>query len=187
MKVREAVFELLKARGVRHIFGNPGSTELPMLSGLPEDLRYVLCLQESVVVSAADGYALASGEPALANLHTTAGLGNAMGAISTASWNKAPVVVTAGQQDTRHLRLEPLLSGPLEETARPLVKWSHQPVRAEDVPMALERAFRIASTPPTGPVFVALPMDFMEGETDAVIPWNPTPRAASPCCVGVHR
>ena len=88
MKVREPVFELLKARGVQHIFGNPGSTKLPMLAGLPEDLRYVLCLQESVVVSAADGYALASGQPALANLHTTAGLGNAMGAISTASWNK---------------------------------------------------------------------------------------------------
>lgn len=81
--------------------------------------------------------------------------------------------MTAGQQDTRHLRLEPLLSGPLQETARPLVKWSHQPVRAADVPAALERAFRIALTPPTGPVFLSLPMDFMEGQAE---PATPTPR-----------
>lgn len=175
MRVRESVFELLRARGIRHVFGNPGSTELPMLAGLPEDLRYVLCLHESVAVGAADGYALASGEASFVNLHTIAGLGNAMGAISTAAWNKAPVVVTAGQQDTRHLRLEPLLSGPLEETARPLVKWSHQPARAEDVPMALERAFRTATTPPKGPVFVSLPMDFMEEEAEAVMPVYPTP------------
>lgn len=175
MKVRDAIFELLRERGIRYIFGNPGSTELPMLAGLPDYLRYVLCLHESVAVSAADGYALASGEPAFVNLHTTAGLGNGMGAISTAAWNKAPVVVTAGQQDTRHLRLEPLLSGPLEEIARPLVKWSHQPVQAADVPMALERAFRIATTPPKGPVFVSLPMDFMEKEGEAVSPRNPTP------------
>jgi benzoylformate decarboxylase len=173
--VRDAVFELLRERGIRHIFGNPGSTELPMLAGLPQDLRYVLCLHESVAVSAADGYALASGEPALVNVHTTAGLGNAMGAISTAAWNKAPVIVTAGQQDTRHLRLEPLLSGPLEEIAKPLVKWSHQPVRAADVPMALERAFRIAITPPTGPVFVSIPMDFMEKDAEAVSPHTPSP------------
>ncbi len=175
MKVRDAIFELLRARGIQYIFGNPGSTELPMLAGLPEDLQYILCLHESVAMSAADGYALASGEPALVNLHTTAGLGNGMGAISTAAWNKAPVVVTAGQQDTRHLRLEPLLSGPLEEIARPLVKWSHQPVRAADVPMVLERAFRIATTPPKGPVFVSLPMDFMEKEGKAASPHNPTP------------
>lgn len=175
MKVREAVFELFRARGVRHVFGNPGSTELPLLAGLPGNFRYVLCLHESVAVSAADGYALVSGEPALVNLHTTAGLGNAMGAISTAAWNKSPLVITAGQQDTRHLRLEPLLSGPLQEIARPLVKWSHQPARAEDVPRALERAFRIAVTPPRGPVFVSLPMDFMEREAEPVIPHDPTP------------
>ena len=175
MKVRDAFFELLRARSIQHIFGNPGSTELPMLAGLPEDLQYVLCLHESVAVSAADGYALASGRPALVNLHTSAGLGNGMGAISTAAWNKAPLVVTAGQQDTRHLRLEPLLSGPLEDIARPLVKWSHQPVQAADVPMALERAFRIATTPPKGPVFVSLPMDFMEKEGKAISPCNPTP------------
>lgn len=90
MRVREGVFELLRERGARHVFGNPGSTELPMLAGMPEDLRYVLCLHEAVAIGAADGYALASGDPALVNLHTTAGLGNAMGEISTAAWNKAP-------------------------------------------------------------------------------------------------
>jgi benzoylformate decarboxylase len=173
LKVREAIFELLRDRGVRHIFGNPGSTELPMLAGLPDNLRYVLGLQEAVVVGAADGYSLASGATAFVNLHTMAGLGNAMGAISTAAWNKSPLVVTAGQQDTRHLRLKPLLSGPLVETARPVVKWSHQPVRAADVPMALEQGFRIAGTPPKGPVFVSLPMDFMEQEAAPVSPHDP--------------
>lgn len=128
-----------------------------------------------MAVGAADGYALTSGRPAIVNLHTMAGLGNAMGAISTAAWNKAPVIVTAGQQDTRHLRLEPLLSGPLTEIAWPLVKWSHQPVQAADVPMALERAFRIATTPPKGPVFVSLPMDYLEEEAESVFPQDPTP------------
>lgn len=162
LSVRESIFDILRRRGVEHIFGNPGSTELTMLAGLPADLTYVLCLHEHVAVAAAAGYSSLSGRPSLVNLHTLPGLAHGTGAIATAATNRSPVVITAGQQDTRHLRTDPLLSGPLVEFARPLVKWSHQPVRAEDVPVALERAFRVALTPPHGPVFLSLPMDFME-------------------------
>ena len=165
MSIRESVFELLRQRGIEHIFGNPGSTELTMLAGLPDDLDYVLCLHENVAVAAAAGYASLSGRPSLVNVHTLPGVANASGSIATAAANRSPVVVTAGQQDTRHLRTEPLLSGPMEEFAKPLVKWSNQPIRAEDVPAAFERAFRIAMTPPRGPVFLSLPMDFFEAET----------------------
>lgn len=167
MSVRNAVFELLRQRGVEHIFGNPGSTELTMLAGLPDELDYVLCLHENVAVAAAAGYSSLSGRPSLVNVHTLPGVANASGAIATAAANRSPVVVTAGQQDTRHLRTEPMLSGPMEDFARPLVKWSHQPVRAEDVPAAFERAFRVAMTPPRGPVFLSLPMDYFEAEVSA--------------------
>lgn len=173
MRVRDAIFQLLAERKVGQLFGNPGSTELTLIAGISEHLRYVLCLHEAVAVGAATGYSLVSGRPGVVNLHTLPGLGNAMGAIATARANKAPVVITAGQQDSRHLRHEPLLSGPLAEVAAPLVKWSHQPVRAEDVPMALERAFRVAVTPPTGPTFLSLPMDFLEREAEPVVPADP--------------
>lgn len=173
MNVRDAIFQLLRDRAVTHMFGNPGSTEMSMLAGLPESLKYVLCLHESVAVGAAAGYSLLSGRPSIVNVHAFPGLCNSMGAMASAKANKAPVVVTAGQQDTRHLRHEPLLSGPLAEVAAPVVKWSHQPVRAEDVPMALERAFRIALTAPMGPTFLSLPMDFLEQPASPVVPTDP--------------
>lgn len=173
MNVRDAIFQLLRDRGVTHMFGNPGSTEMSLLAGLPDSLRYVLCLHESVAVGAAAGYSLLSGRPSIANVHALPGLCNSMGAMASAKANKAPVVITAGQQDTRHLRHEPLLSGPLAEIAAPVVKWSHQPVRAEDVPMALERAFRVALTAPMGPTFLALPMDFLEQAAQPVRPVDP--------------
>jgi benzoylformate decarboxylase len=167
--IRDAVFQLFRARGVERIYGNPGSTELTLLAGLPDDLTYVLCLHEHTAVAAAAGEAFLSSRPAVVNLHTLAGVGNGVGAIAAAAGNRAPIVVTAGQQDTRHLRTDPLLSGPMVELAAPLVKWSHQPVRPDDVPVALERAFRIAMTPPRGPAFVALPMDFLEANAAAPV------------------
>src|SRR5881394_4466018 len=96
--VREATFELFRARGMTTMFGNPGSTELPMLADFPEDFRYVLGLQEAAVVGMADGFAQASGRPAFVNLHTAPGVGNAMGAIFNAQAKKTPLVITAGQQ-----------------------------------------------------------------------------------------
>ena len=131
--VREVTYELLRSFGMTRMFGNPGSTELPFLKGFPEDFTYVLGLHESVVVGMADGYAQGTGQAAFVNLHTAAGLGNAGAAIMTAYHNRTPLVITAGQQDRRQLAYEPFLSGQLVEMALPYVKWSHQPVRAEDV------------------------------------------------------
>ncbi|MGB3682556.1 MAG: thiamine pyrophosphate-binding protein, partial [Rubrobacteraceae bacterium] len=120
--VREAVFDLLRRFEMTTVFGNPGSTELPFLKDFPEDFGYVLALQEASALGMAEGYAQGTGNAALVNLHTAPGLGNAMGAMVTAYLNKTPLIVTAGQQDRRHVALEPLLSGKLVELAKPYVK-----------------------------------------------------------------
>jgi len=149
------------------MFGNPGSTELPMLDDFPEDFRYVLGLQEAVVVGMADGYAQASGNPTLVNLHTAPGVGNAMGAIFNAQANKSPLVVTAGQQVRAMITLQANLTDrDATRLPHPLVKWSYEPPRAEDVPLALARATHVASLPPKGPAFVSIPMDDWRAEVD---------------------
>jgi benzoylformate decarboxylase len=158
--VREATFELLRKRGMTTLFGNPGSTELPMLGEFPADFRYILGLQESVAVGIADGYAQASGHPALVNLHTAPGLGNGMGAIFNAQANKSPLVVTAGQQYRSLITLQANLTNrDATRMPHPLVKWSWEPPCAQDVPHALARAVHTAALPPRGPVFVSIPMD----------------------------
>lgn len=152
--------ELFRAHGMTTVFGNPGSTELPMLQQFPDDFRYVLGLQEAVVVGMADGYAQASGRPVLVNLHTAPGVGNAVGALVNAAANKAPLVVTAGQQVRPMMALEAMLTNPqATELPRPTVKFSGEPARAADVPALLARAIHAATTPPMGPVFVSIPMD----------------------------
>src|SRR5918993_2823153 len=157
--VREVTFDLLRDLGMTTIFGNPGSTELPFLQDFPEDFRYVLALQEASALGMADGYAQGTGQAAFVNLHTGPGLGNAMGAMVTAWHNRTPLVVTAGQQDRRHIALEPLLTGNLVDLAKPYVKRSHEPYRAEDVPREIHRAYHTAMQPPRGPVFVSIPMN----------------------------
>src|SRR4029450_6714269 len=163
--VREATFDLFRAHGMTTIFGNPGSTELPMLAGFPDDFDYVLGLQEAAVVGMADGYAQATGRPALVNLHTAPGVGNAMGAIFNAQANHSPLVITAGQQARAQMTVQANLTN--RDAARlphPLVKWSYEVPRAEDVPLALGRAAHLAALPPRGPVFVSLPMEDWGGE-----------------------
>jgi benzoylformate decarboxylase len=165
--VREAVFDMFRERGMTTIFGNPGSTELPMLADFPEGFRYVLGLQEAVAVGMADGFAQASGRPTHVNLHTAPGVGNGMGAIFNAQANKAPLVITAGQQSRSLMTLQANLTN--RDAARmphPLVKWSYEPPRAEDVPHALARATYLASLPPKGPVFVSIPMDDWDADVD---------------------
>jgi len=164
--VREATFDLLRRLGMTTVFGNPGSTELPFLKDFPEDFRYVLGLQEATVLGMAEGFAQGTGRAALVNLHTGPGLGNAMGAMITARHNKTPLVVTAGQQDRRHRSLEPLLTGELVELAKPYAKRSFEPVRAEDVPGEIRRAYHTAMQQPSGPVFVSIPMDDWEAEAE---------------------
>jgi benzoylformate decarboxylase len=165
--VREATFELLRSHGMTRIFGNPGSTELPMLKDLPEDFSYVLGLQELVVVGMADGFAQASGRTTHVNLHTAPGVGNAVGGIFNAQANKSPLLITAGQQVRPHITMEANLTnrdaivGP-----QPYVKWAHEPPRAQDVPHAIARAIHHASLPPCGPAFVSIPMDDWNAEAD---------------------
>lgn len=158
--VRDAVMHLLGAFGMTTIFGNPGSTELPMFRDFPQHFRYVLGLQESVVVGMADGYAQATRNAAFVNLHSAAGVGHALGNIFTASRNRTPLVITAGQQARSILPYEPFLyAREATEFPKPYVKWSVEPARAEDVPAAIARAYYLAMQPPTGPVFVSIPVD----------------------------
>lgn len=158
--VREAVFALLRDFGLTTIFGNPGSTELPMFRDFPADFRYVLGLQESVVVAMADGFAQARGSAAFVNLHSAIGVGHALGSLFTAYRNQTPLVLTAGQQARSLLPFEPFLySEQATNLPRPYVKWSCEPARAEDVPAALARAFYAAMQPPRGPTFVSVPVD----------------------------
>ena len=167
MNAREAVYEMWRERGMTTMFGNPGSTELPMLKDFPDDFRYVLGLQEAVAVGMADGFAQASGTVGHVNLHTAPGVGNGMGAIFNAQANKTPLLVTAGQQTRSLMTLQANLTN--KDAARmphPLVKWSFEAARAEDVPHAIARGTYLASLPPRGPVFVSVPMDDWDAEVD---------------------
>ncbi len=163
--VREATFDVFRAHGLTSLFANPGSTEINLLADLPGDLRFVLALHESSVVGIATGWAIGRGQPALAILHTTAGLGNAVGALATARVNRAPLVVLVGQQDRRHLALEPFLSGRLHGLAGEYPVWVDQPVRPQDVPGALARACHEAVTG-SGPAIVIVPMDDWSAAAD---------------------
>src|SRR5215472_7164969 len=169
--VPEAVFDLFRASGTATIFGNPGSTELPMFRDFPTDFRYVLALQEVVAVGMADGYAQATRNAAIVNLHSAAGLGHAMGAVFTAAKNQAPLLIIAGQQARSILPFEPFLFAErATEFPRPYVKWSCEPARAEDVPAAIARACYTAMQPPCGPAFVSVPVDDWDRSCDAVEP-----------------
>ena len=170
--VRDATYTLLRQLGLSTIFGNPGSTEEPFLQDFPADFRYVLALQEASAVAMADGFAQGTGKPALVNLHTAPGVGNAMGNIITAARNKTPLIITAGQQTRKMLLMEAFLSN-VRATELPLphVKWSYEPVRAADVPAAFMRAYAEAVQAPAGPVFLSLPLDDwnQEAEGEAVV------------------
>ncbi|TQM45114.1 benzoylformate decarboxylase [Pseudonocardia cypriaca] len=158
--VRETVHGLLRTWGLTTVFGNPGSNELPFLDGFPPDFRYVLGLHEGAVLAMADGYAQASGRPALVNLHSAAGLGHAVGNLANARASQTPLVVTAGQQNRSMVGLNAVLGEPeLVRVPEPQVKWACEPATAQDVPRALSEAFHRATLPPAGPVFVSLPMD----------------------------
>jgi benzoylformate decarboxylase len=156
--VRDAAFDVLRRLDLTTMFANPGSTEVSLLAGLPEDLRFVLALHEGSVIGMAAGYALGRGKPALALVHSMPGLGNAVAAIATARNNRAPLVVIVGQQDRRHLALDPFLAGRLDGLAGNYPVWTDQPIRAQDVPGAIVRAYHEAETH-RGPAIVIVPMD----------------------------
>ena len=161
---RDALFEVLRTEGVRYIFGNPGSTELPLIDELADgdDISYALAMQEATAVGMADGYAQVTKRPAFLNLHTSAGLGNSIGNLTNARANRTPLVVTAGQQDYRHIVNEPLLSGDLEGIARGMVKTVTEVHTLAELGTKMRRAFYEAAGQPPGPVFVSLPMDILD-------------------------
>jgi benzoylformate decarboxylase len=163
---RSAFLALLKDEGITHLFGNPGTTELPIMHALKEhpDLTYVMAMQESLVVAIADGYSRASGRLVACNVHVAPGLGNAMGSLYNAKFTGTPMILTAGQQEQGHGLMEPLLYDPLVRIAEPLVKWAVEVTRLEDLPRIVRRAAKIATTPPTGPVFISLPGDILNAE-----------------------
>jgi benzoylformate decarboxylase len=167
--VKQATFGLLRAFGIRKVFGNPGSTELPFLSDWPDDIDYVLGLQEASVVGMADGYAQATRNAGFVNLHSAAGVGNALGNIFTAYRNQTPLVISAGQQARSILPLQPFLFAErASEFPRPYVKFAVEPARAEDVPAAIARAYYVAMQPPCGPAFVSVPIDDWDHPTQPI-------------------
>ncbi len=163
---RSAFLSLLKDEGITHLFGNPGTTELPIMDALTEhpDLNYMMSMQESLVVYMAEGYSRSSGKLSACNVHVAPGLGNAMGAIYAAKFANTPIIITAGQQEQGHGLTEPLLYDPLVPIAQPLVKWAVEVTRFEDLPRIVRRAAKVAMTPPTGPVFISLPEDSLKEE-----------------------
>src|SRR5262245_50770954 len=163
---RSAFLALLKDEGITHLFGNPGTTELPIMHALKEhpDLTYVLGLQEGVVVAMADGFSRASGKLVACNVHVAPGLGNAMGSLFGAKFTGTPMIITAGQQEQGHGLTEPLLYAPLVPIAEPMVKWAIEVTRLEDLARIVRRAAKVATTPPTGPVFISLPGDILNAE-----------------------
>src|SRR5467141_2208079 len=180
MSGKRALLELFKQEGVEILFGNPGTTELPLMDALAVDneLRYVLGLQEAAVMAMADGYAQASGKLAVVNLHVAPGLGNAMGMLYDAQKAGSPILVTAGQHEQSFNATEPILWADLPPIARPFVKWSSEVRRLEDLPRLVHRAAKTALAPPTGPVFLSLPGDILqaEAEIDLLKPTRVAPR-----------
>src|SRR5262245_63601321 len=169
MKTAAVLLEILRSAGVRYLFGNPGTTELPFLDALEgSGLDYVVGLEEKVAVAAADGYAQATGTIGVANVHVAPGVANALSILHNASRARSPLLLTAGQQDTRLLAHEPILAGDLVQMTEQFTKWSFEIQRAEDAPAAWRRALSLALSPPTGPVFLSLPMDVMTAVVDDV-------------------
>jgi benzoylformate decarboxylase len=187
----EAFLEVLSAAGVTYIFGNPGTTELPIYDALAVDRRFrcILGLHEVPVVAMADGYAQASGSVGVANVHICCGLGNAMGMLYNAHIAGSPVILTAGQQDRRLRFEEPVLFGDMVSVTRPWTRWSAEVQRVEEVPSAVRRAVQTALTPPTGPVFLALPLDVQQEASDRLDLAGPQvpDRRLRPACDAIRR
>lgn len=192
--VRDVTIALLRDLGMTTVFGNPGSTELPMFRDFPQDFRYVMGLQESVVLGMADGFAQGTGRAAIVNLHSSAGVGHALGNLFTARKNQTPLVVTAGQQARSILPYEPFLFAERAvDFPQPFVKWACEPARAQDVPAAIARAWLVAMEPPCGPTFVSIPIDDWNQPCDPFAARQvharrmPDPAAIAACAAALDR
>ncbi|TDD30569.1 thiamine pyrophosphate-binding protein, partial [Actinomadura sp. KC06] len=186
MRPIEALLEIARDEGVTRIFGNPGTTELPLMDALVEapDLQYVLGLQEGSVVAMADGYARASRRTAMVSLHVAAGVANGLIGMLNAMRSRSPMVIVAGQQDRRHLVQDPMLSGDLVGLAAPTTKHAVEVQHAYDLPIVLRRAFALAARPPAGPVLVSVPMDLLEEVADVAVPARSPITGPGPAAAG---
>ena len=171
MSGKQALMEQLMAEGVKYVFGNPGTTEQPFMDILQDypQIQYILALQEATALGMADAYAWASGRPAFVQLHAAPGLGNAMGMLYNAHYTGTPLVVYAGQHEARGVIQEILLAGDLVSMARPVTKWSVEVQDAADIPTVLRRAFKVAAEPPSGPVFISIPLNVMDQTAEMTI------------------
>ncbi|WP_242887935.1 thiamine pyrophosphate-binding protein [Actinomadura litoris] len=187
MRPIEALLEIIRDEGVTRIFGNPGTTELPLMDALVEapDLEYVLGLQEGSVVAMADGYARASRRTAFVSLHVAAGVANGMIGMLNALRSRTPMVIVAGQQDRRHLLQDPMLSGDLVGLASAATKFAFEVQHARDLPLVLRRAFALAARPPAGPVLISVPMDLLEEDVDVAVPARSPVSGPGPAVAGV--
>lgn len=168
MTGKEALIELLRGEEVEYVFGIPGATEIIFMDALEkcQDIKYILGLNEIVCAGMAEGYARTSGKPGFLNLHTGAGVAASMAMLFNAHRGGVPLVITAGQQDTRLLLQDPHLSGDLVGMARHVTKWSAELLYAADIPAIIQRAFKMAMQSPTGPVFISLPQDVLNQTLD---------------------
>lgn len=179
--VREVTFDLLRKLDVKNVVANPGSTEETFLANFPKDFNFVMALQEASVVGIADGLSQGLRKPVIVNVHTGAGMGNAMGCILTARLNKTPLIITAGQQTRDMLLMEPFLTNrDAVEFPKPWVKWSYEVMRPEDVPAAFMRAYAMATQAPAGPVFISIPLDLWDCNIDAVDVYRTTSLKTGP-------
>ena len=169
---RDQFFDVARSEGARYLFANPGTTELPIFDELADEtgIELILALQEATAVAAADGYAQATRRPALVNLHIAPGVANGLGNIFNAMWNRSPVVVTAGQQNTNQLIQEPMLAADLVRMTEQFCKWSYEVERPEDIGIAMRRAFKVAASSPHGPVFLSIPWNYLDEQTDTDVP-----------------
>lgn len=169
---RDLLFQVLEAEGIEYLFGNPGTTELPVVDGCTAypRVRYIMALHEDIAIGMAMGYARATGKVGVVNVHVAPGLAHGLGNLYNAWRAGIPLVVTAGQQHTRLAVQEPILTADLVAMARPFTKWAYEVRHREELPVVLHRAFKEALSPPPGPVFLSLPVDVMLEETDDVAP-----------------
>ena len=181
MRAADAVLRYLENEGVRYVFGNPGTTEVPFMDAMVDSsIEFVLCLQENVAVAAAEGLAQSTRRPQVANLHTGPGVAQAFASMYMAHRHRAPLVITAGNEDTRFAFSEPLLYADLVGMTRPVTKWSYEPRTEDEVIPSLKRAFKVAQTPPTGPVFLSWPMDILAREVSDDVDLSPVGVPAPP-------
>jgi thiamine pyrophosphate-dependent acetolactate synthase large subunit-like protein len=182
-----AIIEQFLCDGITHMFGNPGTVEQGFLDAVGDypEMKYILTLQESVAVLMADGYARATQKPTLVQLHSTPGVGNAIGALYQAKRGNSPLVVIGGDAGIKYAAMDAQMAGDLVAMARPVTKWSTVVMHPSSLLRVLRRAIKTAATAPRGPVYVCLPQDVLDARAEELVrPTSiPSTRVAPPAAM----